>query len=148
MQLLIQLIYNYYSKLEILRSTLKLLYFKYTHILRHKHVLIIIKNFKMRMFKYKRWQGIVGFETCYIYFTPLANDNRVLMWTLSTILPFFIIVGGIIFAITFWKYHANMIILREIQQGMFKVKFFFKVFIHAYYTLNIFNINFLNLTSS
>jgi len=65
------------------------------------------------------------------------------MWTLSTILPFFIIVGGIIFAIKFWKYHANMIILHEIQQGMFKVKFFFKVLIHAYYTLNILNIIFL-----
>ncbi|CAM6033277.1 unnamed protein product [Sphagnum compactum] len=47
---------------------------------------------------------------------PPANDNRVLIWTLSTTLPFFMIVGGIIFTITFWKYHANMIILREIQQ--------------------------------
>jgi hypothetical protein len=45
-----------------------------------------------------------------------------------------------------WEYHANMIILREIQQGMFKVKFFFKVLIHAFYTLNILNIFFLNLT--
>jgi hypothetical protein len=45
MQLSIQLIYNYYSKLEILRSILKLLYFKYTHMLHHKHVLITIKNF-------------------------------------------------------------------------------------------------------
>ncbi|CAM6011109.1 unnamed protein product [Sphagnum balticum] len=47
---------------------------------------------------------------------PSANGNRVLIWTLSTTLPFFIIVGGIIFTITFWKYHTNMIILREIQQ--------------------------------
>jgi hypothetical protein len=56
------------------------------------------------------------------------------------------IVGGIIFTITFWKYHANMIILREIQQGMFKVKFFFEVLIHAFCTLNILNIIFLNFT--
>ncbi|CAM6011110.1 unnamed protein product [Sphagnum balticum] len=49
-------------------------------------------------------------------FTPSANDNKVLIWTLSTMLPFFMIVGGIIFIITFWKYHANMVILREIQQ--------------------------------
>ncbi|CAK9230908.1 unnamed protein product [Sphagnum troendelagicum] len=48
--------------------------------------------------------------------SPLANDNRVLIWTLSTTLPFLMIVGGIIFTITFRKYHANMIILREIQQ--------------------------------
>ncbi|KAH8955717.1 hypothetical protein BDL97_07G002000 [Sphagnum fallax] len=47
---------------------------------------------------------------------PSANDNKVLIWTLSTTLPFLMIVGGIIFTITFWKYHANMIILREIQQ--------------------------------
>jgi len=59
-------------------------------------------------------------------YPPLANDNKVLIWTLSTTLPFFMIVGAIIFTITFWKYHANMIILREIQQGMFKVKFFSK----------------------
>jgi hypothetical protein len=52
------------------------------------------------------------------------------------------IVGGIIFTITFWKYHANMIILREIQQGMFKIKFFFKVLIHAFCTLNILNLIF------
>ncbi|KAH8955710.1 hypothetical protein BDL97_07G001800 [Sphagnum fallax] len=49
-------------------------------------------------------------------FYPPAHDNRVLVWTLSTTLPFFMILGGIIFTITFWKYHANMIILREIQQ--------------------------------
>ncbi|KAH8955712.1 hypothetical protein BDL97_07G001900 [Sphagnum fallax] len=49
-------------------------------------------------------------------FYPLPNDNKVLIWTLSTTLPFLMIVGGIIFTITFWKYHANMIILREIQQ--------------------------------
>jgi hypothetical protein len=67
----------------------------------------------------------------------LANDNRVLIWTLSTTLPFLMILGGIIFTITFWKYHANMIILRDIQQGMFKVKFFFKVLIHPFCTLNI-----------
>ncbi|CAK9879181.1 unnamed protein product [Sphagnum jensenii] len=59
----------------------------------------------------------VGSKTVYNYtFTPPTNDNRVLIWTLSTTLPFFMIVGGIIFTITFWKYHANMIILREIQQ--------------------------------
>jgi hypothetical protein len=59
----------------------------------------------------------------YNFTRPLPNDNRVLIWTLSTILPFFMIVGGIIFTIIFWKYHANMVILRQIQQGMFKVKF-------------------------
>jgi hypothetical protein len=56
------------------------------------------------------------------------------------------IVGSIIFTISFWKYHANMIILREIQQGMFKVKFFLKVLICAFCTLNILNIILLNLT--
>ncbi|KAH9556089.1 hypothetical protein CY35_07G008400 [Sphagnum magellanicum] len=51
-------------------------------------------------------------------FSPFrpTNDNKVLIWTLSTTLPFFMIMGSIILTITFWKYRANMIILREIQQ--------------------------------
>jgi hypothetical protein len=40
-----------------------------------------------------------------------------LKWTLTTLLPFVVIVESIIVAITFWKYHANMIILCEIQYG-------------------------------
>ncbi len=36
-QLSIQLIYNYYSRLEILGSILKWFYFQYTHMLHHKH---------------------------------------------------------------------------------------------------------------
>jgi hypothetical protein len=44
-QLSIQLIYNYDSRLEILGSILKLFYFQYTHMLHHKHMLITIKQF-------------------------------------------------------------------------------------------------------
>ncbi len=44
-QLSIQLIYRYDSRLEILGSILKFFYFQYTHMLHHKHMLITIKQF-------------------------------------------------------------------------------------------------------
>ncbi len=44
-QLSIQLICNYDSRLEILGSILKWFYFQYTHMLHHKHMLITIKKF-------------------------------------------------------------------------------------------------------
>jgi hypothetical protein len=43
-QLSIRLIYKYCSRLEILGSILKLLYFKCTPMLNHKHMLITIKK--------------------------------------------------------------------------------------------------------
>ncbi|KAH9571937.1 hypothetical protein CY35_02G120300 [Sphagnum magellanicum] len=46
--------------------------------------------------------------------------HKKLAWILSTILPSFVFVSGIIFIIIYWKYHKNMLALREIQKEFAK----------------------------
>ncbi|KAH9571926.1 hypothetical protein CY35_02G119300 [Sphagnum magellanicum] len=46
--------------------------------------------------------------------------HKKLAWILSTILPIFVFVSGIIFIIMYWKYHKNMSAFREIQKEFAK----------------------------
>ncbi|KAH8971071.1 hypothetical protein BDL97_02G123200 [Sphagnum fallax] len=46
--------------------------------------------------------------------------HKKLAWVLSTILPSFVFVSGIIFIIIYWKYHKNMSTFREIQKEFAK----------------------------
>ncbi|KAH8971038.1 hypothetical protein BDL97_02G121800 [Sphagnum fallax] len=46
--------------------------------------------------------------------------HKKLAWILSTILPSFIFLSGIIFIIIYWKYHKNMLAFREIQKEFAK----------------------------
>jgi hypothetical protein len=44
---------------------------------------------------------------------------------MSTILPIFLLVGGIFFIVIYWKYQKNMLAFREIQKSTMKFNFFF-----------------------
>ncbi|CAK9268847.1 unnamed protein product [Sphagnum jensenii] len=46
--------------------------------------------------------------------------HKKLAWILSTILPSFVFLSGIIFIIIYWKYHKNMSAFREIQKEFAK----------------------------
>ncbi|KAH8970998.1 hypothetical protein BDL97_02G119700 [Sphagnum fallax] len=46
--------------------------------------------------------------------------HKKLAWILSTILPSFVLLSGIIFIIIYWKYHKNMLAFREIQKEFAK----------------------------
>ncbi|KAH8971042.1 hypothetical protein BDL97_02G122000 [Sphagnum fallax] len=46
--------------------------------------------------------------------------HKKLAWILSTILPSFVFLSGIIFIIIYWKYHKNMSTFREIQKEFAK----------------------------
>ncbi len=46
------------------------------------------------------------------------NNNKLIL-ILSTILSIILLFGGIIGVIILWKYRANALALREIQQGIF-----------------------------
>ncbi len=51
--------------------------------------------------------------------------HKKLAWILSTILPSFVFVSGIISIIVYWKYQKNMLAFREIQRGTLKFNFEF-----------------------
>jgi hypothetical protein len=65
-------------------------------------------------------QGYNLFETV-VY---QSYNSHELAWILSTILPSFVLLSGIIFIIIYWKYHKNMLAFREIQKGTLKFNFF------------------------
>jgi hypothetical protein len=50
--------------------------------------------------------------------------HKKLAWILSTILPSFVLLSGIIFIIIYWKYNKNMLAFREIQKGTLKFNLF------------------------
>ncbi|CAK9218041.1 unnamed protein product [Sphagnum troendelagicum] len=49
-----------------------------------------------------------------------SYNSHELAWILSTILPSFVLLSGIIFIIIYWKYHKNMLAFREIQKEFAK----------------------------
>ncbi|CAN5966325.1 unnamed protein product [Sphagnum jensenii] len=48
------------------------------------------------------------------------NSHKKLVWIMSTILPSFVFLTGIIFIIIYWKYHKNVSAFREIQKEFAK----------------------------
>ncbi len=70
-------------------------------------------------------QGYNLFETV-IYQPYIPHElHKKLVWTLSTILPSFVFLTGIIFIIIYRKHHKNVSAFREIQKGTLKFNFVF-----------------------
>jgi hypothetical protein len=70
-------------------------------------------------------QGYNLFETV-IYPSYDSHElHKKLVWILSTIVPSFVILNGIILIIMYRKYHKNMLALHEIQKGTLKFNFVF-----------------------
>ncbi len=70
-------------------------------------------------------QGYNLFETVIYKSYNSYELHKKLAWILSTILPSFVFLSGIIFIIIYWKYHKNMLAFREIQKGTLKFNFVF-----------------------
>jgi serine/threonine protein kinase len=65
-------------------------------------------------------QGYNLFETV-VYQSYNSHElHKKLAWILSTILPSFVFLSGIIFIIIYWKHHKNMSAFREIQKEFAK----------------------------
>jgi hypothetical protein len=80
-------------------------------------------------------QGYNLFETV-IYQSYNSHElHKKLAWILSTILPSFVFLSGIIFIIIYWKYHKNMSDFREIQKGTLKFNFVFLLSCIIYFFL-------------
>jgi hypothetical protein len=73
-------------------------------------------------------QGYNFFETVSYQNYNSHELHKMLAWILSTLLPSFVFLSGIIFIIIYWKYHKNLSAFREIQKGTLKFKFFFPIF--------------------
>ncbi len=80
-------------------------------------------------------QGYNLFETV-IYKRSNSHElHKKLAWILSTILPSFVFLSGIIFIIIYWKYHKNMSAFREIQKGTLKFNFVFLSSIICFFSI-------------
>jgi len=70
-------------------------------------------------------QGYNFFESVIYQCYNSHELHKKLAWILSTILPSFVFVSGIIFIIIYWKYQKNMSTFHEIQKGTLKFNFVF-----------------------
>ncbi|CAM6007966.1 unnamed protein product [Sphagnum balticum] len=69
---------------------------------------------------YNLFETII-YQSSFIYQSSNSHElHKKLAWILSTILPSFVFLSGIIFIIIYWKYHKNMSAFREIQKEFAK----------------------------